>query len=109
MAAMFILDPAAILAIAALITASSTLVWAVRRKPVTIQPRRFPAPWSIGGNDTCYWVEDAEGKRIDYVYFVERATMNAGDVMKLTRDEARRIARGARLPELLKTKSKTPG
>ena len=30
---MFILDPAAVLAIAALITAASTLVWAVRRKP----------------------------------------------------------------------------
>lgn len=30
---MFILDPAAILAIAALITATSSFVWAVRRKP----------------------------------------------------------------------------
>lgn len=30
---MLILDPAAVLAIAALITACSTLVWAVRRRP----------------------------------------------------------------------------
>jgi hypothetical protein len=30
---MFIFDPGAILAIAALVTAISTLVWAVRRKP----------------------------------------------------------------------------
>ena len=30
---MFILDPATVLAIAALITATSTLIWAVRRKP----------------------------------------------------------------------------
>ncbi len=30
---MFILDPAAVLAIAALITALSSLVWSVRRKP----------------------------------------------------------------------------
>ncbi len=30
---MFILDPAAVLAIAALITALSSLVWSVRRRP----------------------------------------------------------------------------
>lgn len=30
---MFILDPAAVVAIAALITAFSALVWAIRRKP----------------------------------------------------------------------------
>ena len=30
---MFILDPAAVLAIAALVTALSSLVWSVRRKP----------------------------------------------------------------------------
>ena len=32
-ATMLILDPAAVLALAALITALSTLVWSVRRKP----------------------------------------------------------------------------
>jgi hypothetical protein len=71
------------------------------KEAVKVQPRRFPPPWSIGGNQACYWVEDAEGKQVAFIYFVTAAG-HAGDVQKLTADEARRIARGiAKLPELL--------
>lgn len=72
--------------------------------PASSAERRFPVPWTVHGNESCYWVEDAEGKRFGYTYFDERAwaigTASAG---RLTRDEARRIARNiARLPQLLR-------
>lgn len=66
-------------------------------------PRRFPPPWTVAGNDSCYWIEDAEGKRLAFIYFHPREVCIGSDSYKrLERDEARRIARGiARLPELL--------
>ncbi|MEO6153007.1 MAG: hypothetical protein ABIT09_10840 [Croceibacterium sp.] len=75
--------------------------------PEQPESRRFPLPWSIGGNDTCFWVEDAEGKRVAYVYFL------SGDVPIATssalgppRSEALRIVRNiAKLPKLLTQKN----
>jgi hypothetical protein len=70
--------------------------------PDSPAPRRFPPPWTIGGNQACYWVEDAEGKQVAFIYFRQDPPRHVGEAGKLTRDEARRIARGiARLPELL--------
>jgi hypothetical protein len=64
--------------------------------------RRFPRPWSVAGNAACYWIEDSEGKALCFIYFKDDVLRHAGEAVKLTRDEARRIARGiARLPELL--------
>jgi hypothetical protein len=65
-------------------------------------PRRFPLPWTIGEIPACYYVQDAEGTRFAYCYFVEQRPGYSHDVTKMTRDEARRIARNiAKLPELL--------
>lgn len=66
--------------------------------------RRFPLPWTINGNDACFWIEDADGKRFGYCYYDERpwgiGTASAG---RLTRVEALRIVRNiVKLPELLK-------
>lgn len=63
--------------------------------------RRFPLPWKLHGNDACFWVEDAEGKRFGYCYFLTQARLaHDGDV--LSREEALRIARNiVKLPELL--------
>jgi hypothetical protein len=65
--------------------------------------RRFPPPWTIEELDTCFVVIDSAGQKLGYVYFdEERGPRSAA--MRLTRDEARRIAANfARLPELLKS------
>lgn len=66
--------------------------------------RRFPEPWTVDGNESCFWVEDAEGKRFGYTYFDERPFgIGTASASRLTRAEARRIVRNiARLPQLLK-------
>jgi hypothetical protein len=66
--------------------------------------RRFPLPWRIVATDACFWIEDAEGKRVAYVYFDERPWGVSGDsYRRLTRAEALRIARNiAKLPEILR-------
>ena len=66
--------------------------------------RRFPLPWTIGGNEACFWIEDAERKRVAYVYFDEKPYgIGTGSAIKLTRAEALRIARNiAKLPALLR-------
>jgi hypothetical protein len=65
--------------------------------------RRFPLPWTIHGNDSCYWVEDADGKRFGFCYFDERPGGRAtGDKPRLTRAEALVIVRNiVKLPSLL--------
>jgi len=64
--------------------------------------RRFPLPWKLGCNESCFWVEDATGARLAYIYFREGGPIGSGS-NNLTRDEARRIASNvAKLPELLK-------
>ena len=66
--------------------------------------RRFPLPWTVHGNDSSFWVEDAEGKRFGYTYFDERQeSIGVDRVNRLTRAEALRIVRNiAKLPNLLK-------
>jgi hypothetical protein len=70
--------------------------------------RRFPLPWSITGNDACFWIEDADGKRVAYVYFDERPWgIGTASANRLTRAEALRIARNiVKLPELLKRRTR---
>ena len=65
--------------------------------------RPFPLPWSVHDNESCFWVESADGRRLAYVYFDERPYgIGTASASKLTRDEARRIASNiAKLPRLL--------
>jgi len=65
--------------------------------------RRFPLPWTIHGNNSAFWVEDAEGKRFGYCYFDESESIGVDRVNRLTRAEALRIVRNiVKLPELLR-------
>lgn len=67
------------------------------------QPRRrFPPPWRITENDVAFGIADATGFVFAWVYFAEGARFIAMREHSLTKDEARRIARGiCRLPELM--------
>lgn len=65
-------------------------------------PRRFPPPWKVNGNDSCYWIEDAEGKRFCYTYFRENGPIGTYRESYLSRREALMIVRNvAKLPGLL--------
>jgi hypothetical protein len=71
-----------------------------------VNPRRFPLPWRIGETDACFFVQDASGHRLAYIYFVERRPGYSVDVTKMTRAEAHLIARNiVKLPELLQAAS----
>jgi hypothetical protein len=60
--------------------------------------RRFPPPWTIDDNGSCFIVKDDDGRSLAYA---EPGRPSAANLM--TRDEARRIAINiAKLPELLK-------
>jgi hypothetical protein len=60
--------------------------------------RRFPPPWTIEETDACFIVRDANGQAVAYVYFEEEPGRRSAAKL-LTRDEARRIAANAKLPE----------
>lgn len=63
--------------------------------------RRFPGPWTVADTGSSWSVADATG--FVMVWFCYEAPRESGTWPdRLTRDEARRLARGyARLPDLL--------
>ena len=70
--------------------------------PRRLQPRRFPAPWSYNEEGESFIVSSADGRPITYVYFDDGDDMRRDVRKRMTREEARRIAKAiARLPELL--------
>lgn len=65
-------------------------------------PERLPPPWTVSHNEDSYWVEDASGQRIAYVYYRDTAIVGTDRNARVSRDLARRIAGNiARLPDLL--------
>ena len=62
------------------------------------EPRRFPPPWIAEETDACFIVRDASRQALAYVYFEEEPGRRSAAKL-LTRDEARRIAANAKLPE----------
>jgi hypothetical protein len=64
--------------------------------------RQFPLPWQVRGNESAYWVEDAEGKRFGFSYFRDGGWGTSTGQINLTREEAQRIVLNIRkLPDLL--------
>jgi hypothetical protein len=64
--------------------------------------RRFPPPWMIDDNGSCFIVKDDDGHALAYAYYEnEPGRRSAANL--ITRDEARRVAINiGTLPELLK-------
>ena len=66
------------------------------------EQRRFPGPWRAVERGECFVVEDANGRPLAYVYFVDEP-VRRGLMNRLTSDEAWRVASNiAKLPDLLK-------
>ena len=59
-------------------------------------------PWSVEELEACFFVSDATGQKLAYVYFEDDPGRRAAAKL-LTKDEAHRIAVNiAKLPELLR-------
>ena len=68
------------------------------------KPRKMPAPWKVVEIPGGYRVDDADGKSVAYCYGLDPRELQAAGHLRLTRDEARRVASNiAKLPELLKS------
>ena len=66
------------------------------------KPRKMPAPWKVEEIPGGYRVDDAVGKSVAYCYGQDPRELPAAGHLRLTRDEARRVASNiAKLPELL--------
>ena len=65
--------------------------------------RRFPPPWTIDDNGSCFIVKDDDGHALAYAHYEdEPGRRSAANLM--TRDEARRIAiHIAKLPHVAET------
>jgi hypothetical protein len=65
-------------------------------------PRRFPPPWSVVEQASCFAVQDASGQALGWFYFRDEPLV-AREARVLLKDEARRMATNfAKLPELLR-------
>lgn len=64
--------------------------------------RRFPPPWTVHDNGSCFYVADREGKQFAYCYYRRDFKFGVYGPGVHTWDEARRLATTiAKLPELL--------
>jgi hypothetical protein len=71
--------------------------------------RRFPAPWDVEDNGSCFIVKDKNGQALSYVYYENEGGRRTAASL-LTRDEARRIAANiARSPDLLGAEQREGG
>ena len=68
------------------------------------KPRKMPPPWIVVEIPGGFRVDDAEGKSLAYCYGLEPRELPAAGHLRLTKDEARRVASNiAKLPDLLNT------
>ena len=66
------------------------------------KPRKMPPPWTVVEIPGGYRVDDAEAKAVAYCYGLDPRELPAAGHLRLTRDEARRVALNiAKLPDLL--------
>jgi hypothetical protein len=64
--------------------------------------RRFPPPWSVEEQPSCFVVKDSKGQKLGYFYYEEESGRRSAAKM-LSKDEARRIAANvAKLPQMLR-------
>ncbi|MFZ5624438.1 MAG: hypothetical protein ACOY71_08390 [Gemmatimonadota bacterium] len=66
-------------------------------------PDRLPPPWTVHHNEDSYWVEDATGQKIVFIYYRRQSVVGTDRGVRLSPDLARRVAVNiARLPDLLR-------
>ena len=76
-------------------------------RPAKFMTRRMPAPWQVEEIPCGYCVFDAAGKRPAYVYGLDPKELAAAGFLRLTKDEATRVASNiAKLPDLLSSEGK---
>jgi hypothetical protein len=75
--------------------------WLLRVVSLPQARHRFPLPWSVEQQDSCFVVRDSNGKAVSHIYFKDEHGRGAVTTV-FTRDEARHIAAAvAKMPELL--------
>ncbi|MGI9520122.1 MAG: hypothetical protein ACR2PG_00605 [Hyphomicrobiaceae bacterium] len=71
------------------------------------KPRKMPPPWTVVEIPVGYRIDDAEGTSVAYCYGLAPRELPAAGHLRLTRDEARRVACYiAKLPDLLRREEK---